>query len=209
MGGGKGSKQKRLPASPADEDDFLGSATSKPKPGTSVKANLPVGSRGDVSAALASRSKTDKPLLDEDGMVKPRTYIRLPNGTLQAHSNHANSGDTVSTVTKDTGGADNTWQQVVATGLGEAGRTHQIKKFVKESLFSHLKFFVQEEELIWSVGPGSISQFVVNGLHVSDDMEKSRIWWHNNHGTVLRELNRKRSDVVAGIKKAFLCKYLC
>ena len=53
MGGGKGGKHKRLPASPADDDDFLGGASSKGRPSTSGKADLPVGSRGAVSAALA------------------------------------------------------------------------------------------------------------------------------------------------------------
>jgi hypothetical protein len=95
-------------------------------------------------------------------------------------------------------------------GLSKQGRKHQIKKFVKETLFPHMKFFVNEDELIWNPSMNSPCQFVVQGLKVSNDSEECRHWWHKHHSLVVKELNRKRSDVVAGMKKVFFgTKIVC
>lgn len=106
------------------------------------------------------------------------------------------------------GSATGMWACVVKDGLNVAGQGHQIKKFVKETLFRHVKFFVNHEEVMWSADPASVCQFVVKGLHVGEDAEVCRKWWHVHSHRVVQELNRKRSDVVAGMKKVFIGKNL-
>jgi hypothetical protein len=210
MAGKGGKHRKKVLASPEGEDDFLGAGSSKKARGHSRDAERTVpGSRCNVLAAGASKFDNDEEaMLDADGIVLPRSYIRGPSGGLKPRgtSNNGEKEDTRS-VPNEVVSSNEKWKEYVTSGLGETGRTHQIKKFVKESLFAHAKFFVQEEELIWSIVPGSIAQYVVQGLHVSDDMETCRLWWHNNNGIVLKELNRKRSDVIAGVKKVFLGKF--
>jgi hypothetical protein len=145
--------------------------------------------------------KSEEAEANGKGNVVPRTYTL--NGSRQ---------ESVSTVTptierrRDGFDSSRMWQDVMTAGLNDIGRLHQIKKFVKDNLFPHVKFFVSEHELAWSVAPKSISSFVVKGLHISNDLDVCREWWNNNCGLIVKELNRKRSDVVSGMRRIFLCK---
>ena len=67
------------------------------------------------------------------------------------------------------------------------------------------KFFTKKNQLMWTTNPGSICQFVCHGMHLKPQFKEK--WWHLNQGGVMKELNRKRSDVASAMKKAFMGKF--
>ena len=58
-----------------------------------------------------------------------------------------------------------------------------------------------QEWAFWDTKPQSIAQFMVRGLNVDGNEETRQMWWENHNHIVLRELNRKWSDVVAALKR--------
>jgi len=149
----------------------------------------------------AAVATTTKATLDDNGVSVGRDFDigGTTTPTRSIVSSKATASSRTSTATEQ-------WVGLQEAGLNDQGRQHQIKKFVKETLFPHIKFFVNDEELIWNPTVNSPCQFVVTGLNVSNDPEECRHWWHKHHCLILKEVNRKRSDVVAGIKKIFLGK---
>jgi hypothetical protein len=166
----------------------------KPK----TKPTTLLGERPTPDAAVET---TNKATLDDNGVSVGRNFDM---GGTTTPTRPIVSPKAIVSVRNTT--ATEQWVGLQEAGLNEQGRQHQIKKFVKETLFPHIKFFVNEEELIWNPTVNSPCQFVVTGLNVSNDPEECRHWWHKHHSLILKEVNRKRSDVVAGIKKIFLGK---
>jgi hypothetical protein len=143
---------------------------------------------------------------DENGEPVKRAYTfsGAPIGR-QAGAPSGQSSATASSVTAVS--ANSTWSRVTENGLNAAGKLHIIKKFVKEMLFPHVKFVTGKQQMRWETAPGSIAQFVMKGLNIPGDAEMQRDWWENHSELISKELNRKRSDVVAGLKKVFLGTY--
>ena len=164
-------------------------------------SSLTNGSR-DMVLAATQRSQQEEASSDGSGNPVPRQYSisgRMIPTTIVSSNGQQENGS------QEPQRRD--WSQMLSAGINEAGRLHQIKKFVRESLFPHLKFFVNEDELMWSIEKQSIAQFVVQGLHIPGNEEVRRKWWHNHSSIVLRELNRRRSDVVSMMKKMFMSKF--
>jgi hypothetical protein len=163
-------------------------------------SSLTNGSR-DMVLAATQQSQQEEASSDGSGNPVPRQYSisgRMIPTTIVSSNGQQENGS------QEPQRRD--WSQMLSAGINEAGRLHQIKKFVRESLFPHLKFFVNEDELMWSIEKQSIAQFVVQGLHIPGNEEVRRKWWHNHSSIVLRELNRRRSDVVSMMKKMFMSK---
>ena len=164
-------------------------------------SSLTNGSR-DMVLAATQQSQQEEASSDGSGNPVPRQYStsgRMIPTTIVSSNGQQENGS------QEPQRRD--WSQMLSAGINEAGRLHQIKKFVRESLFPHLKFFVNEDELMWSIEKQSIAQFVVQGLHIPGNEEVRRKWWHNHSSIVLRELNRRRSDVVSMMKKMFMSKF--
>ena len=67
--------------------------------------------------------------------------------------------------------ASQTWKTVVKESLNEIGMLHQLKHFVKDTSFPHVKFLTHKSELFGDTKPQSIAQFVVRGLNVDGNEE--------------------------------------
>ena len=84
-------------------------------------------------------------------------------------------------------------------------QAHELSKFAKERLFPRWKFFTNRSQLMWTQTPNSICHYVCTSMNVRPEYRER--WWHHHQENVMKELNRKRSDVSSAMKKVFLSKY--
>ena len=195
-----------VPASDGRSSASVRSRGSKSKASRGQEA--PVEGSQEQKIARRNQQPVVDAAQDDDGKPQARQYtmqglvVETPSVTHLANEATQNEEDNIVSPVS----ASHTWKTVVNASLNEIGTLHQIKRFVKDTLFPHIKFLTHKSELYWNTKPQSIAQFVVRGLNVEGHEETKRTWWENHNHIVLRELNRKRSDVVAALKKAFTGK---
>jgi hypothetical protein len=180
------------------------------------KHNRQKGGEEDRSGVKRKDVMVESAREDENGDPTKRSFSL--NGTIiapprggsngligpQESGSSGNSTATASSLTAVS--ANSSWSLAREAGMNDGGRLHMIKKFVKDQLFPHVKFVTGKTQMRWETAPGSIAQFVLKGLNVMGEQEYKRDWWENYRDMISKELNRKRSDVVSGIKKVFLGK---
>ena len=116
------------------------------KPNQETSCSSLLSSSQITESKKRGKVKSEEAEANEKGNVVPRKYTLT--GSRQ---------ESVSTVTpaierrRDGFDSSRMWQDVMTAGLNDIGRLHQIKKFVKDNLFPHVKFFVSEHELggVW------------------------------------------------------------
>jgi hypothetical protein len=86
----------------------------------------------------------------------------------------------------------------------EVNRQKALKEYVRQNLFPGWKFFTSAKQLHFNNNSGSIVVKICNDLNVSPKSRQT--WWELNKGVILENLNRKRSDVAAYLKKQFIGK---
>jgi len=140
--------------------------------------------------------------VDEDGMPEARRF------KINGKPKSVSSQDTMSTMDasrnkKSEENANEKWAKARSYGTNEIGKIIEIQKFIRLGLFPKLKFFVNKEQMNWSEEGNSMAQFVVRGLNVAPNMEGCRNWWHDNSDMILKEVNRKRNDVISQVQQKF------
>ena len=113
-------------------------------------------------------------------------------------------GGDMSVVSQSVMGSDEAWYFSKKANEARISKTHELRKFVKKELFPKWKFFTNKSQLMWTTNPKSICQFVCKSMHLRPQFKEK--WWHLNQDCVMKELNRKRSDVASAMKKSFIGK---
>jgi hypothetical protein len=80
----------------------------------------------------------------------------------------------------------------------------ELVSFVRGSLFSKFKFFMDPKQLEFSNDKTTICHTIWKSMGQTEDT--AREWWENSKETVSKTLNLKRNDASAAIKEKFLGK---
>jgi len=100
---------------------------------------------------------------------------------------------------------DEAWFFSKKANEARLSQVHELRKFVKDKLFPRWKFFTHRSQLMWTSTPNSICHYVCEHMHLRPEYKER--WWHHHQEDVMKELNRKRSDVCSAMKKVFLGKF--
>ena len=95
--------------------------------------------------------------------------------------------------------ADEAWFFAKKANEARQSEVHELRKFVKKELFPKWKCFTNKTQLMWTIKPESICQFVCSSMNLKPAFKER--WWHLNQDNVTKELNRKRSDVASAMKR--------
>jgi hypothetical protein len=136
------------------------------------------------------------------GLSAPTT-LTLPNGHAQIPKDILDRREeVVSAVTASTKPSD-TWFESTRPGKdADDQRKIDLVDYVRRDLFPGWKFFTDPRQLVFDASETSLVRHICLGMHLKRDYWPD--WWELNKSELVTTLNRKRTDVTAMIKKAFI-----
>ncbi len=146
----------------------------------------------------ASRSQT----ANDSEQVQPMIFQKNGNNFQVALTDVAvtpHSGTDLSTMTSDANAA---WHKCERASKNACELQQDLRSFVRNALFPSCKMITNKNQLNFKWEKESLCQFVCDGMNVLHEHKVQ--WWETNKDTVSVTLNRRRSDVSAQIKKAFM-----
>jgi hypothetical protein len=201
----KSTKQRTTTPDTTSDSDKSRGKTPRPKSKTSTVVTPALGSHADMLARSRIVPTTGVGGVEkEDEHPGEVAFVVTSKGAAAVLDSPENVGSDDGEVASSEASADAMWYNAKDKKDAKKGKKHELKKFVRSSLFPRWKFFTKKKQLVWEDGPDTICGLVCDGMHVKPAFQER--WWHNNQDIMMRELNRKRSDVVGSMKRVFMGK---
>jgi hypothetical protein len=183
--------------------------TTAPTPVAVVVAATPPPIASTAAAALlvAPLHATTTPASSKvafscrSGIVRPQELKTVPGEV-----NLEDGGDTPSIDITSNNCAD-WYESCRQTGRkgSDSMLTVDLSRYVRNDLFSKLKFFMSQKQLKYNFNENSICQQIIKDMSLKGN--RGAAWWEIFKNKISSTLNNKRADVTAAIKRSFMRKY--
>jgi hypothetical protein len=87
----------------------------------------------------------------------------------------------------------------------EKGEHIVVRDYVYSTLWKHVKFVTNENELDFD---GLIAKTVMREVNVANDDTIQQEFWNRNRCKVLKWVNQKRNNTIGAVKKEFISKFI-